>query len=215
MSDRRGSPWRWPASSAVAVTLLLLFCIGVPSRWIKAFFSPLGTLRKPIPVADTVLYIMPYPEIEIIPSELPPAKPERRREQVPESWRPDPAWWNAVWLSRLQVAASGEAEPVPIDTLPAMPFWLSPTVAITNDAFVDTSRAHKLTLYMLREREDFLALKPVLLGRARQRLYKDLMNTTARLYDEFLYEEISVPDPDREPAKPRAAKQSDKLVDAR
>jgi hypothetical protein len=196
------------------VTILLLLCFGVPSHWIKAFFSPLGTLREPSQPRETALEIMPLPVIEI-ETPLPATEQPRQEKQVPESWRPDPAWWAAVWQMRLEATEGQLVEPDSVDTLPGMPFWLSPTIAITNDAFVDTSREHKLTLYMLRERENFVAQKSYLLGQARQRLYRDLLNTTARLYDEFLYEEISVPDPDRNYDKSPQAKQSGKLAEAR
>ncbi len=190
------SRWKWPLCSSAAVGILLLIVFGVPDRWIEAFFSPLGPLDLPPPGAAVVLEILPVPAIEVAP----PRPRQKEREpprEVPASWNPDPQWWAAVWRLRWQEeedALLGRSRP---DSIVPLPQFLVPMVALLKEAPPDTSREMRLALYRLREQERFGVLKPYLLGRARNRLYRDLQNQAARLFGEFLYEEISVPDPDR------------------
>ena len=179
------------------MVLLLWFCFATPESWIEAFFSPL-TFRalqaEPVRPREP-LFIMPVPVIE---SDMPPPSEAERKpeEEFPETWRPEFAWWNAAWQLHIQQETARLLVPEQADSIASSLFESATVSVLLRKAERDTSFAVLMALYEMRLRERYEELKPYWETVTRSRQYREILNTGARLFDEFLLEEISVPNPD-------------------
>ena len=179
------------------MVLLLWFCFATPESWIEAFFSPL-TFRalqaEPVRPREP-LFIMPVPVIE---SDTPPPSEAERKpeEEFPETWRPEFAWWNAAWQLHIQQETARLLVPEQADSIASSLFESATVSVLLRKAERDTSFAVLMALYEMRLRERHAELKPYWETVTRSRQYREILNTGARLFGEFLLEEISVPNPD-------------------
>ena len=202
-TSRYNTPWKWPLCISLAFFLVLLLCFTTPQSWLDALFSPslpysyrAESVRPP-----EVMSIMPVPVIEI--DSEPETKEDKDHDRkTPETWRPEPAWWQAAWQIRFQDETRHLFTPEIEDSTDIAWFGSESMTTVLRDASVDTSYNNRLVLYQMRLYDHIEQFKPAWLGVARSRLYRELMNQSARLFDEFLLEEISIPNPDSQTARP-------------
>ncbi|MFH1841679.1 MAG: hypothetical protein ABIF77_00590 [bacterium] len=193
---RESEPGKWPICGGLALIVLWLIVFQVPASWIELFFSPLGhpitgpTARRP----TAVLHILPPPVI--VPDESPqPVDSQAKPPPIPETL-PPPEWWRTAWEIHIENRSSDEIfVAAPSESLLELARDLIgyPTVSRLL-AEPDSSLATRLAFLRLRNQQQFAAVREYLLGVPRQKLYRQILNQAATLYDEFLLLEIEVTD---------------------
>ena len=189
---RRGSPWRWPAATALALALVLTGILGTPRSWIDSFLAPHGPGHRfdrepPRPW----LVLMPPPEIVV--RSVPPGRAPVVPLELPEP-PPVAAWWRAGWRIRVAATPLRSPRPTPVDSA----HFLLQSLGLDRELAVRTRPDSLLAIrLLLLQREDayrFDELKPYFEAMTRARAYADIQSRAADMYDDFLAGEIMVPD---------------------
>ena len=187
---RRESPWRWPVCCGVAITLLAGFVLWTPRSWIAGFFSPLdlerpGRRETPAPW----LVLLPPPEVTVVSA--PPAEPDLAAPPPP----PRAAdWWSRGWRIRVGAARDQDFAPTSEDSAHVLLQALHLDRNLDRLVRPDSVIAVRLLLLQREESLRFDELKPYLSAMARARAYRDIQARAADMYDDFLRQQIIVPD---------------------
>jgi hypothetical protein len=193
--NRSPEPWKWVFCICLAVTLLLALIIVTPRGWIQALFEPYALRHPPRRYGRPQLRLLPVPIVVSVQQSL--AQDKAGEETIPDT-APPPVWWVDAWQAHLQLETERLFSPMAHDTVLALTTTLLAFPSVEQLlATPDTSLAARLELLKLRNREQFVRLKSLWWHQGWSRRYDRISNQTARLFDEFLYEEIEVPDGDR------------------
>jgi hypothetical protein len=185
-------------SIALALALLLAAVFLIPASWFEALFSPLAlpTAAELERQRRPVLYLLPVPIIETVDEVALPTDEEEKERPAPPA-----TWWHAAWQSYL----GGRSRQQLMPTLPDSTFRLLRDVLQTSASLragilaePDSSLAARLALWRMNNRQQFDQVRDYLLGSAYRANYEKILNQAARLYDDWLFEEIEVPDADRQ-----------------
>ena len=175
--------------------MLLAAVFLVPGHWYRLLFAPTELYRSlaagsPPP---RLIRLMPVPEVVTEPladeRELPEA------ETIPDTLPTEPDWWTSGWQARLEEETEQLLDRSEPDSLAALARELvagSPDI-IRLLAERDSSLATRLQLLKIHNEQEFARVKSLLRGRYRAAEYRKILNQGARLFDEFLEEEIDVP----------------------
>lgn len=188
---RRGHPVRWPLSALVAFMLLGLLW-GTPRNWIDSFLGMRDGGRRTGPVDRRPwLVLVPPPEVEVQPGRDVPPPPV----EPPTVALPPPADW---WRSGLRVRIAEDRQPARRLTAADSARHLLLSLGLPADtaalARPDSQLARRLLLLQREDTFRFDALKPYFGAMTRARAYADLQSRVAHMYDDFLKQEIVVPD---------------------
>ena len=187
---RRGSPWRWPAAIGLTIGLLLAGVFLVPQSWLDAFFSPLDLqpddgLKQPRPW----LVLVPPPEVIAQDRRAPPPPP------LPAPSEPPVAdWWTRSWRVRVADDLAASLRPTPEDSSRVV---LDALGLPTNLAMLVRPDSLLAARLLIMRREDgfrFDELKPYLQAMTRAAAYRDIQARAADMFDDFLHQDIIVPD---------------------
>ena len=189
---RRGNPWRWPVAVLVTCSLFLGGLFFTPDAWIDWFMNPRDSVR----LADgravrPWLVLVPPPVIEVI--RAPTVEPVDRRP--PGEPAPEMAdWWRRGWRIRVAETASRDLRPSAEDSTRYLLTSLGLAPDLARRARPDSILAARLILLRRQESYRFDELKPYFEAMTRARAYADLHSRVADMYDNFLAQEIMVPD---------------------
>ncbi len=189
---RRSNPWRWPAFTALAVVLLLTFTLGMPRSWIDSFLSRHDPGRwSDAKASRPWLVLLPPPVVEVVPlRRAEPAEVPPRNEPVPEV----ADWWREGWRIRIAETVRGDLRPSAEDSTRYLLTSLGLAPDLAQRARPDSILAARLILLRRQESFRFDELKPYFEAMTRARAYADLHSRAADMYDNFLAQEIMVPD---------------------
>lgn len=189
----RGSPWRWPAAVVLACALFLGGLVFTPDAWIRWFLGSgrSTSLNEGAPPRPW-LVLVPPPQVEVTDPQL--DEPDRRQPPPPRPAPPVADWWREGW--RIRIAASAEVSPRPSPEDSARYFLATLGVPreLPDRARPDSVLAARLLLLGREESYRIDELKPYFEAMTRARAYADLYSRVADMYDNFLAQEIIVPD---------------------
>ncbi len=189
----RQNPWKWPLITFLAVISLLACVFLIPSSWIDFFFSPLS-LDFTAESKNRALWleIQPPPEIEETkePIETEPnlPKPEQNLE-----WE-NPAWWQDGWKIKTQLESNRALAPSARDSVGVVLAALGIGESLLTAVRPDSLLAVRLHMLKLEDSFKFDELKPYLRAMTRSDAMRDIQSRAADMYDDFLRQEIMVPD---------------------
>ena len=187
---QRESPWRWPAACGLAFALLLSAIFLVPRAWISFFFSPLDLERyAPQERADPWLVLLPPPEVTVVPT-VPASPVEPLRGPEP----PPPDWWTTGWRVRIATAHERGFTATADDSAHVLLEALHLSGDLSRLARPDSVIAARLLLLRREDSLRFDELKPYLHALSRARIYRGIQARKADMYDDFLNQDIIVPD---------------------
>ena len=187
---RRESPWRWPAAVGLTIGLLLAGVFLVPQSWFDAFFSPLDLgaddgRTKPRPW----LVLVPPPQVAVLDRGTPPAPPE---PAPPEPATAD--WWTRGWRVRVAEDLAAGLSPTPEDSSRVVLDALGLPTDLAMLVRPDSLLAARLLIMRREDGFRFDELKPYLQAMTRAAMYRDIQARAADMYDDFLHQDIIVPD---------------------
>lgn len=170
--------------------LLLAGVFLVPQSWMDAFFSPLDLRpddgrERPRPW----LVLVPPPEVAVLDRSAPPPPP------LPAAIEPPAAdWWARGWRVRVADDLAEGLRPTPEDSSRVV---LDALGLPTNLAMLVRPDSLLAARLLIMRREDgfrFDELKPYLQAMTRAAMYRDIQARAADMYDDFLHQDIIVPD---------------------
>ncbi|MBU8870205.1 MAG: hypothetical protein KOO60_04930 [Gemmatimonadales bacterium] len=194
MRDRR-NPWKWPAAVLLAVASLLGSVLLVPHSWIDFFFSPLSlNFSEEQSRPSDWLAILPPPAIRVIsdPAEPKPRRIEPEPEELPQ-WD-NPAWWREGWRIRTEIEFTPTPAPTSRDSVAVLLTELGIGQDLLTMVRPDSLLAIRLHMLKLEDSYKFDELKPYLSAMTRADAMRDIQSRAADMYDDFLRQEIMVPD---------------------
>jgi len=189
---RRGSPWRWPVAVLVTLGLFMGGLVLTPDSWIDWFLDS-RDIHGPDHdrAAQPWLVLLPPPELEVTPAPI----VERVERQPPADPVPDVAdWWRRGWRIRVADTARVQPRSTPEDSARYLLTSLGLAADLPQRARPDSILASRLLLMQREESYRFDELKPYFAAMTRARAYADLYSRVASMYDNFLAQEIIVPD---------------------
>jgi hypothetical protein len=103
--------------------------------------------------------ILPVPEI-VIDTEPETEEAEKLERKFPETWRPEPAWWQAAWQVRVLDETRPLFTPDIEDSTDLILFGGETMTTVIRDASEDTSYNTRLVLYQMRLYDYIEEFKP-------------------------------------------------------
>ena len=162
----------------------------MPRAWIAFFFSPLDLDRfAATEAAAPWLVLLPPPEVAVAP-ETSADEPADRPAPTP----PAPDWWTSAWRVRIADAQVEGFAATPRDSAHVLLDALHLSGDLSRLARPDSVIAARLLLLQREDSLRFDELKPYLHALARARVYRGVQARKADMYDDFLRQDIIVPD---------------------